>query len=452
MAAQPPLNRPQPSVQDVFASDSRRPPDVLRFESPPKGMGTEDIDAARYYSREWHELEVENVWRKVWQMACRIEEIPEVGDYVVYDIVDDSVLVVRTGPDTIKGYINSCLHRGTLLRTTGGRAREFRCPFHGFTWALDGSLSHIPSEWDFEHIDKPNFCLPEVKVDTWAGFVFINFDPDCSPLLDYLEILPDHFSAFALEDRWKAAHVTKVMPCNWKLALEAFIESFHIPAAHPQTTAYVAWDTTQYDVFPGVNHVNRMLTLEGVPATSAGSVSPDETIRQIQRDVAFHRGVTADGDEPPREMLADRARQKLSKAAQRDLTGASNAEVLDVIQYFLFPNLVPWGGHGVPICYRFRPFGSDPEKSIMEIMLLFAKPEDGSHPRPPAPVELGIDDSWQDAAALGSAGFVADQDTENLRRIQRGLRASRKPGITLANYQESRIRHFHNTLDRYIND
>ena len=452
MTAHIPKGRPTPSVQDVLAEDSRPAPEILTVESPPTGLGTEDISVERYYSQEWHDMEMEKVWKKVWQMACRVEDIPEVGDHVVYNIGHDSIIVVRTSSDEIKAYVNACLHRGVLLRTDGGRVNKFKCPFHGFTWGLNGELTHLPSEWDFEHIDKKKFCLPEINLAQWGGFVFINLDPDCAPLEDYLEILPEHFRAFPLEDRWKAAHVAKVMPCNWKLALEAFIESFHIPIAHPQTTAYVAWDTTQYDIYPGIDHVNRMLTVEGVPSPSEGEVPPEETVRQMQRDVAFHANsnIEPTDERSVREQFATNARKKLSKSSNKDLSGLSNAEVLDVIEYFLFPNLVPWGGHGSPICYRFRPFENDPEKSVMEIMLLFAKADDGSHPPAPPTIHLGVDDKWADVPEMGSAGFVADQDTENLRRIQKGVRATHKPGFTLANYQESRIRHFHKTLDQYL--
>lgn len=450
-AVSPPKNRPGPSVQDVFARDSQPAPDVLRFESPPTGLGSDDIPVERYFDRAWHDREMEMVWRKVWQMACRVEEIPKPGDHIVYEIGDESIIVVRTAEGSIRAFVNVCLHRGVLLRTQGGCVERFKCPFHGFTWSLDGKLAHVPSAWDFEHIDRDNFNLPEVKVGLWGGFVFINLDPDSAPLEDYLEILPDHFQQFKLEDRFKAGHVCKILPCNWKLAMEAFIESFHIPVAHPQTTGYVAWDTTQYDVFPGVRHVNRMITLEAYRASSEDR-STEETIRQMQRDVAFHANAKVTPGDPQfvRDQFADEARDKLAKSAGRDMSDMSNAEVVDVIQYFLFPNLVPWGGHGVPICYRFRPYRNDPEKSVMEIMLLFAKAEDGSHPKPASPQWLTEEQSWSDAPALGSAGMVADQDTENLRRIQKGLKASKKPGITLANYQESRIRHFHNTLDEYM--
>ena len=109
-----------------------------------------------------------------------------------------------------------------------------------------------------------------------------------------------------------------------------------------------------------------------------------------------------------------------------------------------------FGGVGLAAGYRFRPYGDDPERSIMEMFFLFPKAEDGSHPSPPDIVWLTEDEPWSTVEAMGSAAMVVDQDTDNLMRIQKGLRTSRKPGATLAHYQESRIRHFHKTLDAYM--
>ena len=152
----------------------------------------------------------------------------------------------------------------------------------------------------------------------------------------------------------------------------------------------------------------------------------------------------------PRAKLAERAREKISRSSGQDFSQLSDTESLDIIQCLLFPNLSPWGGQAVPLVYRFRPYGDNPEQSIMEIMLLFAKATNGSHPPPVAMTTLGLDDSWDLAPGLGSAAVVTNQDTANLKRIQRGLRAAKKIGVTLPNYQESRIRHFHQTLDAYM--
>ena len=442
----------EPTVQTILSLDVIPPPECLRLEAPAQNLGLEDVSIERYFSKEWHDREVEKVWRKTWQMACRVEEIPNVGDHVVYEIVHDSLIVVRSSSTEGRAYVNSCLHRGTQLRIEGGHVHQFKCPFHGFTWSLEGKLIGLPAAWDFPQIEQEKFCLPEAKVALWGGFVFINFDPHCEPLESYLEILPEHFKAFKLEDRWKAVHVAKIMPCNWKLALEAFIESFHIAVTHPQTLAYVGDANTQYDVFEPGRHVNRMITLEGVPSPMLNNMPPAITIEHMRRDLPFYGGkpIEIGTGETPRAKLAERAREKISRSSGQDFSNLSDTESLDIIQYLLFPNLSPWGGQAVPLVYRFRPNGDNPEQSIMEIMLLFAKAADGSHPPPVAMTLLGIDDSWDLAPGLGSAAVVTNQDTANLKRIQRGLRASKKPGVTLSNYQESRIRHFHKTLDEYM--
>lgn len=447
-----PAGRPGPSVQEVLAKDVNPAPDIMRVESPAIGLGTEDVSIERYFAKAWHDREVDKVWRRTWQLACRVEDIPGIGDHVLYEIVHDSLIVVRTAANEIRAYVNSCLHRGTQLRTESGCVNKFRCPFHGFTWSLDGKLTDVPGEWDFPTLDRTKFNLPEAKVGIWAGFVFVNFDPACEPLESYLEILPAHFAAFQLENRWKAAHVAKIMPCNWKLAMEAFCEAYHVRFAHPQVLAYYGDTNTQYDVWPGVRHVSRMISVQGVPSPTLRDI-PDETVlKHMRRDIPFFDGkpIEVGPGETARAKLAERAREKISRSTKTDMSKLSDTESLDLIEYMLFPNMVPWGGQSLPICYRFRPLGDDPEKSIMEIMFLFAKAPDGSHPPSAKITWLGIDEPWANAKELGSAAMVADQDTDNLKRIQRGLRASKKPGVTLAAYQESRIRHFHETLDEYM--
>ena len=103
-----------------------------------------------------------------------------------------------------------------------------------------------------------------------------------------------------------------------------------------------------------------------------------------------------------------------------------------------------------PLVYRFRPNGDNPEECIMEIMMLFGKAEDGSRPPVGKATIVGINDSWHKVPGMGSAADVTDQDTENLKRIQRGIRASKKAGATMSVYQEGRIRHFHKTLEAYM--
>ena len=271
------------AVQELLAKDKNPAPEVLRMESA-RDMGREDISLDRYYSRAWHEREVQTVWRKTWQMACRVEDIPKVGDTEVYDIVHDSLLIVRTGeaPGDIRAYINSCLHRGTILRTEGGPVRHIKCPVHGMTWALDGSLAGLPCAWDFPQIDKAKFGLPQAKVGLWAGFVFVNFDDDCEPLESYLECLPEHFKAFKLEDRYKAVHGGKVLPCNWKLAPGAGhgLGGRRDRSRHRKPKAHSAWHSGQQKGrrhlvdLPGKPHPPLSQDAGGLHGQRPGAASP----------------------------------------------------------------------------------------------------------------------------------------------------------------------------------
>ena len=148
----------------LVLDDPHPPPEHLRERFPYEPRSTQ-IPVSRYTSREWHELERKHLWRKVWQMACREENIPDVGSYIVYDIAGDSYLVVRTR-DGIKAYVNACLHRGRALKDYDGRCSEFRCSFHGFTWRLDGSLRYTPAPAEFPEIEanRDDWRLPEAKV------------------------------------------------------------------------------------------------------------------------------------------------------------------------------------------------------------------------------------------------------------------------------------------------
>src|SRR5690349_18477289 len=118
-----PARSPGPSVQNYLDSDSRPVPDVLRYDVNDP-LGSEDVSVDRYVSRAWHDQEVEKVWRRAWQFACRLDQIPEVGDHILYEIAGDSLIVMRAGPDDIRAHFNACLHRGRKLRGQGGSVSE----------------------------------------------------------------------------------------------------------------------------------------------------------------------------------------------------------------------------------------------------------------------------------------------------------------------------------------
>lgn len=238
------------SYDELFEADTHPVSEVLRRHGTDLPPGNTRVSARVYHDRAIHDLEVDRLWSRVWQLACLEEEIPEVGDYHVYDIAHLSFLIVRTGPDEIKAYRNACLHRGRKLRETSGRgARNLRCAFHGWCWELDGPIKEIPCQWDFPDVDVDDYALPEARVDTWHGFVFLNPDRDAAPLADHLGDLDEHFEVVPFERRYKAAHVRKLMPMNWKTCQEAFMESYHVVATHPTLMETLGDANSRYDAY-----------------------------------------------------------------------------------------------------------------------------------------------------------------------------------------------------------
>jgi phenylpropionate dioxygenase-like ring-hydroxylating dioxygenase large terminal subunit len=378
-------------------------------------------------------------------MACREEEIPSVGDHVVYEIAEDSLIVMRTAPGEIRAFHNVCLHRGRLLREEGGRVEELRCPFHGWTWNLDGSLKRAPCRWDLPHVERAEYRLPEARVGTWGGFVFLNMDPAAEPLERFLGELPRHFERWPLEARTKEAHVAKRLPCNWKVAQEAFMEAYHVVATHPQLLPGIGDANSQYDAW---GSFSRAITANMTPSPHLAS-APSE---QEMLDSLFTRSLDAEpllrvpDGATARATLAAGARAQLA-AAVEDAEALSDAELADSFYYTLFPNFHPWGAYN-RIVYRFRPDGRDPDRCIMEVIYL--APFRGERPKP-APIHwLGEQEDWTAAPELGFLTRVFNQDTFNLGKVQRGLRAARHSHVTFARYQETKIRHFHALLERQL--
>jgi nitrite reductase/ring-hydroxylating ferredoxin subunit len=436
------------TFQQLLDTDPYPVPPVLRLESP-KYLGSADIPVTRFTSRQWHEREVERLWKRVWQFACREEQIPHVGSHIVYDIADLSFVVMRTAPNEIKAYYNACLHRGRQLKDHGGRCSEIRCPYHGFTWALDGTLASIPAKWDFEHVNAEEFSLPEAKVGTWAGFVFINPDPDAGTLEDFLGDLPAHFARWRLEDRYIHGHVHKTIRANWKIVQEAFCESYHAPSTHPQTAGYLGDVNSQIDIW---DNFARVITPGGTPSPLLrGWVPTEEEILRYMLDIRedeesyihLGKGQTA------RAVSAAAARERWRPVVGDGVDEWSDSEFIDNIDYTLFPNMHPWGAYN-RICYRFRPNGDNHAEAIMEVFLL--EPFKGERP-PAAPTTyLGPDDEWTDAPELGMLAKVFSQDSFNMPMVQKGLRTTAKPGVTLANYQESKVRWLHDLLGQWVED
>src|SRR5215204_1336305 len=188
------------------------------------------VSRDNYFSHDFFQGEKEHLWPKVWQVAGRLEEIPKVGDYITYDIADDSITVIRTSLEQIKAYHNACPHRGRALTEGCGRISQFRCKYHGWTFNLDGKnvLGQDRHDWDETPLQDEEIGLFPVHVDLWGGFIWINMSDNPETLAEYLETVPQFLDPFEFQNMRFRWYLEIKLPCNWKVALEAFMEGYHV--------------------------------------------------------------------------------------------------------------------------------------------------------------------------------------------------------------------------------
>jgi phenylpropionate dioxygenase-like ring-hydroxylating dioxygenase large terminal subunit len=401
---------------------------------------------------------MEAVWKKCWQVVGREEDIPNVGDRKPYDVGNLSYIIIRSGAEEFRALQNSCLHRGTRLcdRLTHGKA--IVCPFHGWQWNVDGSLKRIPSRWDFPDVTDEAYRLPEAKIGRWGGFLFINPDPNAGPLEDALGVLPKHFSAREAEGRYTVAGFRKRMRGNWKQAQEAFLEAYHVIVTHPQILGYNGDTTTRYDVWDdGKSQVSRSITPAAVPS---GHLGDDASIRRaaeqsLETFALAMPGVPLPPIQSPengRAEVAEWRRGTMGPALGVDFSKCSDSYMLDATQYFMFPNFWPWWGEGLPLTYQFTPYKSDPNACVMEVRLTLPAPENAPRPRAAGLVDIDFDTPISSVPEMGIMASIFDQDFSNIPLVQLGVQATVNGDapITLGRYQETRIRAFHDMLERKI--
>ena len=496
------------SYNDILRSDKNPPPSVY-LEDSPYPSGVTKVPAHRYFSKAEHDKEVEKLWKRVWQMACHESDIPNVGDTHVYDIASLSYLIVRISENEVKAFPNACLHRGRALCDNHRRElKVFRCPFHGWSWHLDGKLKEIPGHWDFPSVTEEEYSLSEIKVDKWDGFFFINPDPNCEPLADFIGDFGRHFKV-PFARRFKAAHLIKRLPCNWKVAQEAFMESYHVVATHPELLGSFSDVNSKYDVW---GNFSRAMSASGYPSPhtqlkeNAQECYPDgkayqsmthmlsgHTYRRIEENLvevelpngkkgrftehaeyisgdvksadiqmcSWVGGKIMEGQEDDpmvypsdpleyRSSTAENRRNAMREHFGSKVDEISDADLNDAIYYSLFPNISPWADFN-PIFYRFKPDGDNPEQSLHEVMYLIPLPDGAPMPEPAKCTFLDIDDDYTLATDIGSnLAKIFNQDYVNHRMVQKGLHSHPKGETIFASYQESKIRHFHDTLNLWL--
>ncbi|VWX54891.1 SRPBCC family protein [Novosphingobium sp. 9U] len=459
----------------------------------PANITAQDMDEERlvtypteaFLSKEYLDAEKQLLWPKIWQMVERESDLPNPGDWLTYNVADESVIILRKEDGSLKAFHNVCPHRGRQLVSVpdflpgptslhdrpvhdvrGSNRKNFICGFHGWTFNLEGENTYILDPQDWGNTLTPEMtCLSEVQVDTWQGYIYINMDPQAPSLKDWMgragEIL-SHFDLAGMQYKWRQ---WAIYNCNWKTAIEAFLEPYHVAGTHTQLLAYGDYYalSKQYGLHSVSSYDTRDAKFqmsESAGTTRAGKgddprVSTYELIRENYETVNFSAStetlVNAASrlkDElpetaTPQECIAHWiASAKADDAARGVIWPEVPPEIKKEggLAWGLFPNQNILHGETFALCYRVRPYGDDPNKCVFESYALerFAVGE--------AP-----ETEWVYAEPVGEKwGSVLAQDFSNMEFVQKGMKSSGFRGPLPNPHQEQKVINLHRNLAEFM--
>ena len=190
---------------------------------------------AVYTSEAFLAAELEQVFAKEWLCLGRASALAEPGDYAAWEIAGQPVAVVRDRDGTLNALSNVCLHRMSTLLHGRGRTRAIVCPYHAWTYNLDGTLRGAPAMTKTEAFDRKDYCLPRLRCEEWLGWVFVSLNPDAPPVAERLAEAEGLVADFAMETYVETFFESHVWDTNWKVLAENFMESYHLPVCHAGT-------------------------------------------------------------------------------------------------------------------------------------------------------------------------------------------------------------------------
>ncbi len=209
-----------------------------RTEPPHDFPSLPDLPGGRYTDPRFFDLEIQQLWRKSWLLAAHIDELPKAGDYMLWERVGQPVVIVHADSGEINAFYNTCSHRGAPVVTeaSGNKAR-LTCKYHGWSYNHDGDLIAVRDSEDFRDLDFSCRGLQTVRCERFGNLIFVNFDSDAPSLLDWLGPLADEWKEFRFDQCRLSARYTFNLNCNWKIAMEANTEVYHVRSIHPKTIA-----------------------------------------------------------------------------------------------------------------------------------------------------------------------------------------------------------------------
>ncbi len=381
----------QAFIDDVYArldfERSRRgPPDDFPALLP--------IPGGRYTDPEFLALEREHLWKKSWLYACHLDELPAAGSYVLWKKTGSPILIVRGKDDEVRAFYNTCRHRGgPLVKDERGEARGgFTCGYHGWAYDFEGKLRGMRDRRDFVDLDFSCLGLVTVRCERLGNWIFINEDPEAAPLRDSLGRIPEHFAQFDLDNTRHIVTEAFDVDCNVKVLLDAFLEVYHLKSIHQDTV----------DRFLDHRGTGIMLWPQGHSLMVTPNRRPDWV-------------------DP-------------GTVGMVDFPNVTELPVKTNVSYNIYPNLVtPVAGNGMP----FIQFWPKTERTMV-IECHWFSPDWGGGER---------HELWD--RRIANFDRILEEDTQFAPQIQQSVESPGFRGIQL-NYQERRIYHWHEELDRRI--
>jgi phenylpropionate dioxygenase-like ring-hydroxylating dioxygenase large terminal subunit len=367
---------------------------------PPEGFpALPDIPGARYTDPRFFKLEQEQLLRKTWLLAAHLDELAAPGDFLCWDNAGQPVVLVHAEDGVIHAFHNICSHRGAPVVTekTGNSAR-LTCRYHGWSYSLRGELLAVRSPEDYRDLDKSCRGLKKLRCERFGKLLFVNFDTDAPSLHDWLGPIADEWAEFRFDQCRIASRAIFDIDCNWKIAMEANMEVYHVPSIHPKTIAPVLDFRRNVNTLYPNGHGRMIAPIPGPP----------------------------DGGE---------TRYPAWQSGWREIDSVGEIARTCTQSYNLFPNLVaPLNQYVLPPLL-FWPAGID--RCRIETWTL--APDWGSGDGP---------DMWTENRGQGLSKVLLE-DTALSEAIQASIRSQAFTGIPLS-YQEARIYHWHQTADRLI--
>jgi phenylpropionate dioxygenase-like ring-hydroxylating dioxygenase large terminal subunit len=199
-----------------------------------------------YASPEVYRQEVERLFMREWLFVARVEELPAPGDYMTFRIAGEPIIVARSTAGTLSAFYNMCVHRGVEVAQGCGSGKAFKCPYHGWIYDLDGRLTGAAYMKESVGFTPGELRMRPLRLETWAGNVFVTFDPDAAPLAEHLREFEKDFAFLQAENCRLGNRIVLDLACNWKFVHENLMDFYHVGVLHAKTFgAKFSWEDDQ---------------------------------------------------------------------------------------------------------------------------------------------------------------------------------------------------------------